>query len=138
MKNVDKVVALAEKHFGAYAHQAANIFTAMLADHRQQVIEELANKPGVMPLIYDGNWCDASEVREAFATMQAQCEQTEEKYLVEKGMRRLAEARVGELEKALDRIAGMCDVPATCTCGRPNGLPAVVACAKTAMKGQQP
>jgi hypothetical protein len=104
----DKAVALAEKHFGAYAHQAANIFTAMLADHRQQVIEELANKAGVMPEpiahIYpsDVEKCHTnevvvecfsvavgcpdersvpllleSEVREAFAAMQALVEQLE-------------------------------------------------------------
>lgn len=35
--------------------------------------------------------------------------------------------------KALERIVGMCEVPATCTCGRPNGIGAVVACAKRAL-----
>jgi len=33
----------------------------------------------------------------------------------------------------LDRIVGMCDVPAECTCGRPNGIPAVGACAEAAL-----
>ena len=37
----------------------------------------------------------------------------------------------GALE-ALDRISGMCDVSGKCACGRPNGIPAVKACADKA------
>lgn len=39
-------------------------------------------------------------------------------------------AQLAGVREALDRVVGMCDVPQTCTCGRPNGLGAVVACAK--------
>lgn len=34
---------------------------------------------------------------------------------------------------ALERIIGMCDVAPQCACGRPNGLPAVVSCARKAI-----
>jgi len=44
-----------------------------------------------------------------------------------------AEARVAELERALERIVGMCDAPTKCVCGRPNGLGAVVHCASAAI-----
>src|ERR1043166_4996908 len=47
--------------------------------------------------------------------------------------RRLEEARA-----ALERIVGMCAVPATCTWGRPNGTPAVVSCAKSALARLSP
>ena len=36
--------------------------------------------------------------------------------------------------EALRRIVGMCDVGPRCTCGRPNGLPAVIACARAAIQ----
>lgn len=35
--------------------------------------------------------------------------------------------------EALERINGMCDVGPTCSCGRPNGLPAVISCSTTAI-----
>ena len=51
---------------------------------RQQVIEELANKPGVMPKVkpveFDNGaffFCDPTEVREAIATMEAMVEEVE-------------------------------------------------------------
>jgi hypothetical protein len=57
----------------------------------------------------------------------------------------MTDAMQGERERklraALERIIGMCDVPPRCTCGRPNGLPAVVACARSALDatpGQAP
>lgn len=37
----DKAVALAEKHFGSYAHEARNLFIAMLAERDKQHTEEL-------------------------------------------------------------------------------------------------
>lgn len=40
---------------------------------------------------------------------------------------------IKELSAALERINGMCDVPPACSCGRPNGLPAVVTCATKAL-----
>ena len=43
-------------------------------------------------------------------------------------------AEVERLRGALDRVAGMCDVSSpTCMCGRPNGLGAVVHCARSAL-----
>ena len=46
--------------------------------------------------------------------------------------------RVEKLERALERIIGMCDCPDGDTgrcgnCGRPNGIPAIVACAERAL-----
>jgi hypothetical protein len=48
---------------------------------------------------------------------------------------REAEAERDKARAALERIIGMCDVPPRCTCGRPNGLPAVTACASAALEG---
>ena len=42
--------------------------------------------------------------------------------------------RLERYEAALHRIIGMCDVPPHCKCGRPNGLPAVVAVASRALR----
>lgn len=39
-----------------------------------------------------------------------------------------------KMREALQRIVGMCDVPNACTCGRPNGIGAVVACANAALR----
>ena len=39
-------------------------------------------------------------------------------------------AQLAGVRETLDRVVGMCDVPPRCECGRPNGLGAVVACAK--------
>lgn len=50
-------------------------------------------------------------------------------------LRESTEQRVAILEERLERIIGMCDVPPHCACGRPNGLGAVVACAK---RGRRP
>jgi hypothetical protein len=45
-----------------------------------------------------------------------------------------ARADAERLREALERIVGMCDVPSRCgTCGRPNGIPAVVLCARAAI-----
>ena len=53
----------------------------LMADHRAQVIEELAAKTGVMPEPFthggDENTCDADEAREALAIMQAKLEQVQ-------------------------------------------------------------
>lgn len=45
--------------------------------------------------------------------------------------------RIATLSEALDRIIGMCDAPPTCKCGRPNGLGAVVSCARRALSAGQ-
>jgi hypothetical protein len=41
------------------------------------------------------------------------------------------------LRVTLARIIAMCGVPPHCRCGRPNGLPAVVACARTALSTER-
>ena len=91
--NEAQAVALAEKH-GAISGvkklhctqgNAIVIYpdelAAMLTDHRAQVIEELAQRTGVMPEPFthggDENTCDADEAREALATMQAKLEQAQ-------------------------------------------------------------
>lgn len=78
-----QAVNLAEKH-GAYWHAGVVVdgnarysisvyqLVDMLADHRQQIIEELVQQSGVLSEAkMAGGWCLASEVREAIATMQA-------------------------------------------------------------------
>lgn len=35
-----------------------------------------------------------------------------------------------KMEMSLKRIIGMCEVGPTCSCGKPNGLPAVISCAQ--------
>jgi hypothetical protein len=44
-----------------------------------------------------------------------------------------AEAELATMRAALERIVGMCAVPYQCTCGRPNGIGAVVSCANQAL-----
>jgi len=113
----DKAVALAEKHFGSYAHEAKSIFTAMLADHKQQVRdeyrEELVAKAGKMPRVYEEDMCDnycvAYEVREAIAAMQAQRQITENKLaLAEEAGKVLSHnytLRGEKLEQSEERVA---------------------------------
>jgi hypothetical protein len=80
----DKAVALAANngfrvgHSGWSANPIVTVsgnvhqLAAMLADHRQQIIEELAQRSGVMPkLMAIGNACDADEVHEAIASLEA-------------------------------------------------------------------
>lgn len=83
----DKAVALAEKHGACfdpkdtYSHRfGMNLdeLVAMLAERDKQHTEELAQRSGVMPLVWraDG-MCSSDEVREALAQMQARVEQLE-------------------------------------------------------------
>jgi len=81
--NEAQAIALAEKHgakltWGGDLVVDAKQLAAMLTDHRAQVIADLAGKTGVMPEPFthggDENTCDADEVREALATMQAKLE----------------------------------------------------------------
>ncbi len=39
--------------------------------------------------------------------------------------------------EALQRIMDMCGVAGRCACGRPNGLPAIVACARAAIAAHE-
>jgi hypothetical protein len=47
--------------------------------------------------------------------------------------RAINQSAIASAREALKRIIDMCDVPSTCTCGRPTGLGAVVSCAKRAL-----
>lgn len=49
-------------------------------------------------------------------------------------MLRKAEYRCMEYRGALSWIAGACDVPGACPCGRPNGLPAIKSHAERALR----
>ena len=159
----DKAVALAEKYGAIAALSTESILrfklaeqqiTAMLTDRRQQIIEELAKKPGVMPTpeeIGDRHWselmCDPDKVYEAIATMQAKVEQANhncdewrqtaicenERFRIAEYNLSQAQARLVELEKALKHIAEM----------KPNTSEVTLAhdmadIADAAMKGQQP
>ena len=86
----NKAVALAENEYFSKRPQIdCNdrhiVFRAGYAAACQQIIEELANKPEVMPKVFNFVnsittvlGCYASEVREAIATMQAKVEQERE------------------------------------------------------------
>jgi hypothetical protein len=121
----DKAAALAEKHGASIVsiHPGKSIllighqFEAMLADHKQQAIEELAAKTKVMPPVvttttisgsgvkYD--LCLASKVREAIATMQAKLEASDQ-------FRSLQNEQIDELKAKLTqadaRRDGQCPV----------------------------
>jgi len=47
------------------------------------------------------------------------------------------ETEMLRLREALNRIIDVCDVGGRCTCGRPNGLPAVLLCARAALKWKE-
>jgi len=70
----------------------------LMADHRAQVIAELAAKTGVMPEPFthggDENTCDADEAREALAIMQAKLEQ--------------AQADAARMRDALEEVLAYC------------------------------
>lgn len=100
----DKAVALAEKHgwfvTPNYVAAEKEKFTAMLADHEQQVIQRLVDESGVMPVVMcvagdlqdDVPVITEDRVRKAIASLQAK-----------------HEARVRELEKDAARYRWLCD-----------------------------
>jgi len=115
----DKAHALAEKYssgeddYGRLSFNDGRLME-MLADHRQQVIAELAQRSVKMPesvawiANYGGNVCKEIDVREAIASMQAQIEQLERvrdtmhrQIELYKEKLEQSEARAAELEKAL-------------------------------------
>jgi hypothetical protein len=134
----DKAVALAEKH-GArvkgfeeglawdYFEFSEKQLTAMLADHRQQIIEELAQGSGVMPVVMcvagdlqdDVPVITETRVREAIASLEAKLEQrdaeiqrqyaciTSHNNITREAEAKLeqSEERVRELKSALLQIA---------------------------------
>ncbi len=85
MTDKDKATALAEKHGTLHSNLNQTFVTlhekglqTLLADHRQQVIEELAQESGVMPMalkacewVADLRTCSRDDVREVIAAMQA-------------------------------------------------------------------
>lgn len=88
---------------------------AMLNDHRQQIIAELAQQTGAMPPeVENVNFvkvCNAQKVREALAAMQARVEQLEAE-MADQGpyinklrdQNKELRARVEQLERALNRV----------------------------------
>lgn len=126
MTDQDKAVALATQYgvrrhgeeeglvydyFEFYAPQ----LTAMLTDHDSQVRaderQRLVDASGVMPAIYEFenndtlfDYCEPPAVCGAIASLQAEVEQAEEKYLVERGMRRLAERKLEQSEQRVREL----------------------------------
>jgi hypothetical protein len=109
----DKAVALAEDHglviMGLSSRpEVAAQLAAMLADHRQQIIEELAQRSGVMPKPAHLGWCRAHEVREAIASLEAKVEHAAYPYksmlAASQESLKQSEARVRELESRLKEI----------------------------------
>ena len=118
----DKAVALAEKHGASIVsiHPGKSILlighqlTAMLADHRQQVIEELAGKTGVMPKPVDFSdvpehanvWGHTpAQMREAIAAMQAWVEISQDSAKIAQYTVSKLQARVEQLENALETVS---------------------------------
>lgn len=105
-----QAVALAEKHFGSYAHEARSIFIAMLAERDKQHTEELAQQSGVMPWVveFDNEHypkvCDPDEVSEAIATLQAQLNTARLERDMHARYRMEAELQVAELEQTRRKV----------------------------------
>jgi len=134
----DKAVALAEEAlthaFQGSRDVAEESMRKAFEVHHQQVIEELANKPGVMPKLHCASeWggretgpylCAADEVREGFATMQENVEEIErdrnewkdatvsanQRFEIAERKLEQERARVAELEKDAARYRWLRDV----------------------------
>ena len=123
----DKAMALAEKH-GRVTSRGTNFnrpwwfetsfdkLTALLTDHRQQVIEELAGKTGVMPQPLTASQCKISsyaegwqdclnECSEAIAAMQARVEISKDSAKIAQYTVSKLQARVEQLENALETVS---------------------------------